>query len=118
MDIKTGKTCGIAFAEVETERSPEGLKTDLDRLSSLPLQGRRLRFTESSYDDLRNNFFAKWKGEFRDGLAVLPDTDARPINIERRGDSELYIGQKELQSLLDICRNYKVIAYDKGMLVM
>ncbi|KAI9257433.1 hypothetical protein BY458DRAFT_411312, partial [Sporodiniella umbellata] len=57
MDIKTGKTLGVAFIECkfisDRDRFP-----DLTKL--LPVQGRRLRFTESSYDELLRHLFPEW----------------------------------------------------------
>lgn len=102
MDIHTGKTFGTAFIELGAVRGREGVNRAINVLTRLPLQGRSLKFTLSNYDELRNNLFSEWKGTFKDGLAN-PN-----VTRLKGGESELFIGQRELQKLLEICRNYKV----------
>lgn len=111
MDAKSGKTTGEAFVEViiTNKNNLSGL---LNRLSVYPVQGRHLRFANSNYDELRNHLFKNWKGVFEHGLAIPLKVDEeesglRPLNNE----STLFIGQKDLQGLLGVCRNYKVYMY-------
>lgn len=110
MDPKSGKTTGEAFVEVII-MNKTNLSGLLTRLSIYPVQGRHLAFTNSNYDDLRTHLFKNWKGVFDHGLAIpLKEEDGGddgglgPLNNE----STLFIGQKDLQGLLSVCRNYKV----------
>ena len=104
MDPKTGKTGGVAF--IETQISPT-CRYSVDQLagqlSTYLLQGRHLRFLSSDYDQLCCELFSHWKGTFSHGVAV-----PEPNQNQEDGRSVLFIGQKELQSVLNICRNYKV----------
>ncbi|CAO3642827.1 unnamed protein product [Mucor hiemalis] len=108
MDAKSGKTTGEAFVEVII-MNKNNLSGLLNRLSVYPVQGRHLRFANSNYDELRNHLFKNWKGVFEHGLAIPLKVDEEesglgPLNNE----STLFIGQKDLQGLLGVCRNYKI----------
>lgn len=102
---------GEAFVEVVI-MNKNNLSDLLNRLSVYPVQGRHLRFANSDYDELRNRLFKNWKGVFEHGLATPLKVDEEesglgPLNNE----STLFIGQKDLQGLLGVCRNYKVYMY-------
>ncbi|CAO3702511.1 unnamed protein product [Rhizopus stolonifer] len=95
MDIKTGKTLGVAFIEYKVEPNQDILY-ELGKL--LPVKGRRLRFTKSSYDELLEHLFPDWQGSFSRGLAHASISTKIPF----------FLTQKDLQNLLNICKNYKI----------
>ncbi|KAG2205096.1 hypothetical protein INT47_002190 [Mucor saturninus] len=125
MDRQTGKTYGIAFIEVKPKANVNINQESMNTLSRYPLQGRRLKFTISSYDELRQRLFSTWTGSFRNGVAIpFPekqqglkmiadkDQDVEMIGDKNTavssGSSDFFIGQRDLQSILQISRNYKV----------
>ncbi|EIE92483.1 hypothetical protein RO3G_17005 [Rhizopus delemar RA 99-880] len=60
MDVKSGKTLGVAFIECRLVQG-QCLQSVLPELAKLmPVQGRRLRFTVSSYDEISKHLFAEW----------------------------------------------------------
>jgi hypothetical protein len=109
MDVKTGKTLGTAYAEVNISGIDK--RRVLASVTFLPVQGRRIHFAESSYDDLCNEVFADWNGEFRNGKAIASSTGSSTTVLNER-NPQLFIGQKELQCLLNVCRLYKVKSID------
>ncbi|KAL9541777.1 hypothetical protein MBANPS3_008932 [Mucor bainieri] len=105
MDVKTGKTLNTAYVELEMNASSPAQIDSLVRNINVPqAQGRHVTVTRSSYDDLCNELFSEWKGEFVDGMAC-PHTDSRDSSATRK--SQYYIGQRDLQRLLNICRFFK-----------
>ncbi|KAI8364567.1 hypothetical protein BD560DRAFT_448383 [Blakeslea trispora] len=111
MDSKSGKTLGVAFVEVAVK-----LETRQDILYALKGLSinctqctRRPQFSISSYDELCTQLFPNWKGHFVDGLAVpqpsLGTVHNMIVDAKRSG---YFITQKELQALLNVCRNYKI----------
>lgn len=118
MDRHTGKTCGVAFIEVKLKDNTHVINKQeiLNQLSRLPLQGRRLKFVVSSYDELRQKIFYTWAGSFKNGIAVPLLTNENNVITHTENDTGLgttrnndfFIGQRDLQSVLQISRNYKV----------
>ncbi|KAL7329631.1 hypothetical protein PS15p_204696 [Mucor circinelloides] len=105
MDVKTGKTLNTAYVELEMNTSSQNQIDSLVRSISIPqAQGRHISVTRSSYDELCNDLFSGWKGEFVDGLAC-PHTDSRDSSATQK--SQYYIGQRDLQRLLNVCRFFK-----------
>ncbi|KAI9473408.1 MAG: hypothetical protein EXX96DRAFT_488539 [Benjaminiella poitrasii] len=111
MDVKTGKTLGTAYAELIIH-DQENLKSILANLCFASMQGRRIRFIHSSYDELCNDLFSSWAGEFKEGVAIpyssVPKNEDIAMIGEQQRSSQFFIGQKDLQHLLNVCRNYKV----------
>lgn len=106
MDVETGKTLNTAYVEVEMNASSPTQIDSLIRNINIPQpQGRHISVTRSSYDELCNNLFSGWKGEFKDGMAN-PHTDSRDFSATQK--SLYYIRQRDLQRLLNVCRFYKV----------
>lgn len=106
MDVKTGKTLNTAYVELEMNTSSQNQIDSLVRSISIPqTQGRHISVTRSSYDELCNDLFSGWKGEFVDGMAC-PHTDSRDSSATQK--SQYYIGQRDLQRLLNVCRFFKV----------
>lgn len=102
MDVKTGKTLGVAFIECNIEKDRDIKSVLYDLSKAMPVQGRRIRFNPSSYDELLSHLFSEWPGTFRQGLATLPP------NGNDQQSVPFFIGQRDLQNLLNVCRNYKV----------
>lgn len=110
MDRQSGKTYGVAFIEVKPKYNGSLNQENINLLSRTTLQGRRLKFSMSSYDELRQRLFSTWTGTFRHGVAI-PFVDKRQqedVN-EKDGTSDFFIGQRDLQTILQISRNYKVM---------
>ncbi|KAK4522058.1 uncharacterized protein ATC70_004597 [Mucor velutinosus] len=105
MDIKTGKTLNTAYVELEMNTSsPIQIDFIIGNIKIPQAQGRHITVTRSSYDELCNDLFSQWKGEFTDGMAC-PHTDSRDSSATQK--SQFYIGQRDLQRLLDICKFFK-----------
>ncbi|CEI90305.1 hypothetical protein RMCBS344292_04633 [Rhizopus microsporus] len=102
MDVKTGKTLGVAFIECNIEKDRDIKSVLYDLSKAMPVQGRRIRFNPSSYDELLSHLFSEWPGAFHQGLATLSP------NANDQQSIPFFIGQRDLQSLLNVCRNYKV----------
>lgn len=68
-----------------------------------PLKGRLVHVHRSSQDELLKALFSSWEGEFRRGMAIPPES---PAVSTRSGYT--FINRQEINSLLTICRNYKV----------
>lgn len=102
MDVKTGKTLGVAFIECKIEKDRDIKSVLYDLSKAMPVQGRRIRFNPSSYDELLSHLFSEWPGTFRQGLAILLPNGNDQQSIP------FFIGQRDLQNLLNVCRNYKV----------
>lgn len=106
MDVKTGKTLNTAYVELEMHASsPTQIDTLIRNIKIPQAQGRHIIVTRSSYDELCNDLFSEWKGEFTDGMACL-HTDSRDSSATKK--SQYYIGQRDLQNLLNVCRFFKV----------
>lgn len=113
MDPQTGKTCGEAFVEVEMVHNKD-INYVIGQLSTYPVQGRHLRFNLSTYEELRRRLFPGWAVQSRLSITAGPyeADDVTQLN-EGNNASILFIGQKELQGLLNVCRNYKVMVFKK-----
>ncbi|CEP17348.1 hypothetical protein [Parasitella parasitica] len=104
MDVKTGKTLNVAYVELETSTFSDIQIDSAIRSIKIPqMQGRHISVCRSSYDELCNDLFPKWKGHFTNGVA-LSHTDPRDSSVQK---SQYYISQKDLQSLLNVCRFFK-----------
>lgn len=113
MDRYTGKTCGVAFIQVKVKNNVIVNQDTVNQLSRLPLQGRRLKFFISTYDELRRKLFSTYAGSFKNGMAIpfMDIQDMARVEDEAfasNGTAAFFIGQRDLQSVLQISRNYKV----------
>ncbi|KAI8350925.1 hypothetical protein EDC96DRAFT_519226 [Choanephora cucurbitarum] len=111
MDAKSGKTLGVAFVEVVLKlKNRQDIVHALKNLSMSCIQcTRRPQFSLSSYDELYSQLFPNWKGQFLDGLAISqPPLKTVHNMIVDSKKSAFFISQKELQALLNVCRNYKI----------
>ncbi|GAN11243.1 hypothetical protein MAM1_0514d10802 [Mucor ambiguus] len=106
MDVKTGKSLKTAYVELELNTSSSIEIDYLIRNITIPqAQGYHKTVTRSSYDELCNHLFSEWKGEFINGMAC-PHTNFRDSSATQQ--SQHYIGQRDLQRLLNICRFFKI----------
>lgn len=113
MDVKTGKTLNTAYVELELNISlPTQADAYIRNIKIPQSQGRHAAVTRSSYDELCNELFSEWKGEFVDGMA-FPHTDSRDSSATKK--SQYYIGQRDLQQLLNVCRFFKVCIMRFGL---
>lgn len=108
MDVKTGKTTGVAYVEAKflQHSSKEDLAYIVSTFKLLCTQSRRVSFELSSYDQLCNELFPSWKGKFRNGKAT--PYAKQEIDATMTKNPIFFVDQKDLQSLLNICRHYKV----------
>ncbi|KAI8051093.1 uncharacterized protein B0P05DRAFT_600555 [Gilbertella persicaria] len=106
MDTKSGKTLGTAFVQI-ISKSKDNLRNVLKSLSLGHAQcPRRAQFSPSSQDELCRTLFQNWKGDFHHGVPVLPvSTTVHEMMTQK---PVFFINQKELQALLNVCRNFKV----------
>ena len=120
----TGKTQKEAFVEFDSE---EDFTMAMKKLKFSPMfKGRKVNAIKSSSEELFRNVFPNWKGEFIDGVPSLSidnnddHCDSRSVekSKEQRQESSntsivppppLLIQRHEYDSLLNTCRNYKVI---------
>jgi hypothetical protein len=70
-----------------------------------PLKGRLVSCTQSCQEDLMRAVFPKWKGEFSGCDAVITD---ELLQQDRSVSRTPLITRDEINSLLVVCRNYKV----------
>ncbi|KAI9317484.1 hypothetical protein BX666DRAFT_2026764 [Dichotomocladium elegans] len=95
----TGKTLADAFVEVASEG--DAVKA-VKNYHHPPVKGRKIYIAVSSQDRLLKELFPEWPGKFVNGKAILTenkDPDAPPPPLIQR---------KEFESLLAICRNFKL----------
>lgn len=114
MDVKTGKTTGVAYVEAKFPHntSKEEIAYIVSTFKLLFTQSRRVLFELSSYDQLCNELFPSWKGSFKDGKAI-PYSNPKDQDADSKAPT-FFMDQRDLQSLLNICRHYKVIHWLKN----
>ncbi|KAI9345755.1 hypothetical protein BD770DRAFT_183981 [Pilaira anomala] len=105
MDKTSGKSLGIAFAEVIVASKDITRLQEMLRYSEQKyrLAGRRLSVTVSGYDQLRKALFPDWAGDFKDGRAIPLIGDLTTPNRS----PDLFVSQKDFQAIHNICKNYK-----------
>ena len=98
----TGKTLSEAYIEFATAAEAQRA---VDMRNLKPLKGRLVSCMRSCQEDLMRAVFPKWKGEFSGCDAVVTD------ELLQSARSMLHIPlimREEINSLLVVCRNYKV----------
>ncbi|KAI1318999.1 hypothetical protein EDD11_005197 [Mortierella claussenii] len=131
IDRSTGKTINTAFVELALTPHQAGLAVQYKNMKQL--KGRVVTVVLSSQDELMNNMFPKWEGEFLEGEPITPGERADSgIAVEKdvAGASERlstndflsatsiaitamvstppFVTREEISMLLMICRNYKL----------
>lgn len=100
VDRSSGKTLSNAFVELKDQKEAHHAVASCNRK---PLKGRLVHVSMSSQDELLNAIFPSWSGDFQDGMAIRTDDDTVPSKL-----GHTFITRQEINSLLTICRNYKV----------
>jgi RNA recognition motif-containing protein len=100
IDRSSGKTLSNAFVELKDQEEAHHAIVICNRK---PLKGRLVHVSLSSQDELLNAIFPSWSGDFLNGMAVPADNDVAPTKL-----GHTFITRQEINSLLTICRNYKV----------
>ncbi|CAO3660417.1 unnamed protein product [Umbelopsis ramanniana] len=104
IDRGTGKTVSNAFVEVLDLSEAQRAVTTCHRK---PLKGRLVHVSLSNQDELLKSLFPCWVGNFVKGMAIPTDTQSI---LSKQGQT--FITRQEINSLLTICRNYKVTQCD------
>jgi hypothetical protein len=100
IDRSSGKTVSNAFVEVlETSEAQRAVTT----FHRKPLKGRLVHVSLSDQDELLKSLFPSWAGNFVKGVAIPTETQS-----ESPKQGQTFITRQEINSLLTICRNYKV----------
>lgn len=100
VDRSSGKTLSNAFVELDDQEEALNAIASCNRK---PLKGRLVHVSVSSQDELLKTIFPSWSGDFHDGMAIRTDDDNVPSKL-----GHTFITRQEINSLLTICRNYKV----------
>lgn len=116
MDRTTGKTLSDAYVEFSTIAD---MRRAIDTRNQKPLKGRIVSVTECSQEELLAVVFPKWRGKFQGTNAIPPATEVlRTMSTAAGGGSSgfpPFITREEINSLLVVCKNYKVKKGKKGM---
>jgi RNA recognition motif-containing protein len=109
MDRTTGKTLSDAYVEFSTVAD---MRRAIDTRNQKPLKGRIVSVTECSQEELLTVVFPKWRGKFQGTSAIPPATEiVRTMSTAAGGGSSgcpPFITREEINSLLVVCKNYKV----------
>lgn len=110
MDRTTGKTLSDAYVEFA---SVADMRRAIDTRHQKPLKGRVVSVYECSQEELLSVIFPKWRGQFHGTLAIPPASEiVRTMSTAAGGGNSgcpPFITREEINSLLVICKNYKVI---------
>ncbi|KAI7901470.1 uncharacterized protein BX663DRAFT_562363 [Cokeromyces recurvatus] len=110
MNRTTGKTLSDAYVEFA---SVLDMQRAIETRNQKPLKGRIVSVTECSQEELLMTIFPKWRGQFQ-GIYAIPPT----IKVVRTmstaagggnsGCSPPFVTREEINSLLVVCKNYKL----------
>ncbi|KAG2184173.1 hypothetical protein INT44_009188 [Umbelopsis vinacea] len=100
IDRSTGKTVSNAYVEVLEPTEAQRAVTTCHRK---PLKGRLVHVSHSNQDELLKSLFPCWTGNFVKGMAIPTETQS----VSPKQD-QTFITRQEINSLLTICRNYKI----------
>ncbi|KAI9270785.1 hypothetical protein BDA99DRAFT_557582 [Phascolomyces articulosus] len=112
IDKSSGKTLSEAYVEFESEQD---ITRVLQKLKSPQVKTRRVYITKSSPEKLFRDIFPQWRGVFIDGLPSIAD-EQQQITAHLLLDSSCpspsppppLVEGHEYESLLGICRNFKL----------
>ncbi|ORZ02501.1 hypothetical protein BCR43DRAFT_481644 [Syncephalastrum racemosum] len=105
----TGKTMADAYIEVLSEQD---VQKAVNSYKHPPIKGRKVFIVPSSQDQMLADLFPEWPGQFVHGVPVL-DNKEPPTSIVDDDEATApppppLIQRQEFESLLQICRNFKV----------
>lgn len=110
MDRTTGKTLSDAYVEFT---SISDMRRAIEARNQKPLKGRIVSVTECSQEELLTVVFPKWRGQFHGTLAIPPASEiVRTMSTAAGGGNSgcpPFITREEINSLLVVCKNYKVL---------
>lgn len=111
MDRTTGKTLSDAYVEFS---SVSDMRRAIETRNQKPLKGRVVSVNECSQEELLSVVFPKWRGQFHGTLAIPPASEVvRTMSTAAGGGNSgcpPFITREEINSLLVVCKNYKVIS--------
>lgn len=96
MDRMTGKTLSDCFVEFKTDND---LKQAIEMGNQKHIKGRIVSVFRYKYEDMMKWIFPKWSGHFMENTAVP---------TKQNHHNNPFITKEEMNSLLVICKNYKV----------
>ena len=110
MDRTTGKTLSDAYVEFATVSD---LRRAIDTKNQKPLKGRIISVSECCQEELLKVVFPKWRCQFQGVSAIPPTNDVvRTMTTAAGGGNSSgcppFITREEINSLLVVCKNYKV----------
>jgi hypothetical protein len=110
MDRTTGKTLSDAYVEFV---SYSDMQCAVEQCNMRPLKGRIVGVQECSQEEFLRVVFPKWRGKFIGTTAVPPDASVlRTMSTAAGGNVSgacpPFVTREEINSLLVVCRNYKV----------
>lgn len=110
MDRTTGKTLSDAYVEFV---SYSDMQCAIEQCNMRPLKGRIVGVQECSQEEFLRVVFPKWRGKFIGTTAVPPDASVlRTMSTAAGGNVSgacpPFVTREEINSLLVVCRNYKV----------
>lgn len=109
MDRTTGKTLSDAYVEFS---SVSDMRRAIETRNQKPLKGRIVSVNECSQEELLTVVFPKWRGQFHGTLAIPPASEiVRTMSTAAGGGNSgcpPFITREEINSLLVVCKNYKV----------
>ena len=104
MNRMTGKTLPECFVEFETlSDARKALE-----MQFRTLKGRPISMTMSNQQELMDALFPNWKPalDLKESLDLLGSDD---FLINTNDNTGIYLNREEIQSLLNICKNFKVM---------
>lgn len=120
MDRATGKTFNSAFVELALTPVDAGMVAQAKNLKVL--KGRVVTVELSNQDELLRSVFPKWVGLFENGEPMNPG-ELPPSYEGQESDgagtmstsvtTPPFVTRDEINALLVVCRNYKVLAANK-----
>ena len=77
---------------------------------NLPVKGRKLFIAHSSYEEMMIKLFPDWPGSFVNGKAIYEPSDMSMTtsNGASNRSPPLLLPRREIESLLGVCKNFKV----------
>jgi hypothetical protein len=110
MDRTTGKTLSDAYIEF---MSYNDMRCAIEQCNMRPLKGRIVGVQECTQEELLRVVFPKWRGKFIGTTAIPPDASVlRTMSTAAGGNGSgacpPFVTREEINSLLVVCRNYKV----------
>ncbi|KAI9286232.1 hypothetical protein BC943DRAFT_359403 [Umbelopsis sp. AD052] len=110
MDRTTGKTLSDAYVEFV---SYNDMQCAIEQCNMRPLKGRIVGVQECSQEEFLRVVFPKWRGKFIGTTAVPPDASVlRTMSTAAGGNVSgacpPFVTREEINSLLVVCRNYKL----------